>query len=319
MTSNEKMLARYMFKLRVYRSEGFAFENLFGEVMEYSSPAFQKIEPYGNQGDRGNDAYEKDAGRYYQVYAPKNPSDSKANAISKVKGDFADKLMPYWGVFCVPKEYIFVFNDKYHGSIFDIEKTLAELKSDFNLDDARVFCSSHLEKTFLGLSPDEMMSIVGAIPSIENTIFADYVVFGEVIEHILKTPPKYGVPEKLISPDFEEKITFNNLEAWGDTLRAKAREVWQVDEYLSMSADFPKQNLRDNLAGYYAESILNNYVSTEGTSVEDLRFTYIFEKIAPDHRDPIRTRLIRDAALVLMAKYFETCDIFEEPTNASAC
>lgn len=313
------MFARTLFKVKIYSSEGFMFENLFAQVMEYANPFFCKIEPYGNQGDRGNDAYERDAGRYYQVFAPKQPSASKASAIAKAKTDFADKLLPYWGSFCPPKEYIFVFNDKYHGSIVDIERTLSEIKTEHSLLDARVLRSSNLEDIFMNLTPDKIMAIVGGLPSPETTnFFVDYTILGQVIDHILNTPPALGIPEKLISPDFEEKIIFNNLCIWGDSLRAKAREAWQVDDYLSLNSEFAKQHIRDNLSGYYAESLDENFNPQQTASVEDLRFTYILERIAPPSGDPLKDRLMRDASLILMAKYFETCDVFEEPTNALA-
>jgi len=161
MTNEHKHLARTLFQLQVHRSDGFAFEHLFGRVMEYSRPGFLKIKPYGNQGDRGNDGYEKALGRYFQVFAPENPSTSKSAAVIKAGEDFKDKLLPYWGKFCVPREYFFVFNDKYRGTIFDIEQTLAEIKAAHSLDACEAFLSKHLEQEFICLPEDQICMIVG--------------------------------------------------------------------------------------------------------------------------------------------------------------
>jgi hypothetical protein len=88
MSPERKMLARTLFKLKIHEANGFAYESLFTLVMQYSRPELLKIKPYGNQGDRGNDAYEKNHGRYFQIFAPEDPSTSKQAAITKVQTDF---------------------------------------------------------------------------------------------------------------------------------------------------------------------------------------------------------------------------------------
>ena len=318
MTPERKQLARTMFQLKVHRSEGFEYENLFGQIMEYARPGFRKVKPYGNQGDRGNDAYEPGIGRYYQVFAPENAKTSKSAAIKKVHTDFATKLLPYWGKFCTPKEYFFVLNDKYGGTILDVEKVLAEIKTAHGLVESKSYLSRDLEDEFIRLDEDMIFMVVGGIPNIDSSGFLDYTVLGSVITHILETPSSYVRDSKLISPDFDEKILFNDLVHNGDWLRAKQREVWQIDDYYSKNSSFAKQTLRDALAAYYAESVAVITSSATDSSIGDLRFTYILEKIAPRHTSALVDRLRKDAALVLMSKYFETCDIFEEPRNATS-
>lgn len=57
MSPDRKYLARILFKLKIHEANAYAYayEHLFGQVMEYSRPGYVKIMPYGNQGDRGND------------------------------------------------------------------------------------------------------------------------------------------------------------------------------------------------------------------------------------------------------------------------
>lgn len=189
MTNERKHIARTLFQLLVHKADGLAFERLFGEVMSYSRPGFLKIKPYGNQGDRGNDGYEKVLGRYFQVFAPENPSTSKRAAIAKAAEDFKDKLLPYWGTFCVPREYFFVFNDKYLGTVLDIERTLATIKENHKLEACDVFLSKHLEQEFICLHEDQIYMIVGGLPTWEPSEGLDYSVLGEVIRHIQSCPP----------------------------------------------------------------------------------------------------------------------------------
>ena len=173
MTPERKQLARTMFQLKVHRSEGFAYENLFGQIMEYARPGFRKVKPYGNQGDRGSDAYEPEIGRYYQVFAPENAKSSKSAAIKKVHTDFAAKLLPYWGSFCIPKEYFFVLNDKYGGTIYEVDKILADIKSVHCLAESKSYLSRDLEDEFMKLDEDMMFMVVGGIPHIDSSDFLD--------------------------------------------------------------------------------------------------------------------------------------------------
>lgn len=316
MTPQEKQVARIMFKLKVTQSEGFAYENLFGQIMDYSRPGFTKIRPYGNQGDRGNDGYEKEHGRYFQVFAPQSPSKSLKQAIEKAQEDFQEKLIPHWGTFCAVKEYYFVFNDKYSGSTFDIESILEAIKVDYNLTTARVYLAKHLEDECFNLSEDQVLIIIGGIPHLDTTTQIDYSILKEVIEYIQNTPPDLMKTSTLAVPDIDEKIRFNLLNIFEKYLKAKQLETWQVDDYLSKNSEYIKQELREHIAGYYAESLEKfpeDYESSDGTMLGDLRFAYILEKISPQTNNPPIDRIRRDAALIIMAKYFETCDIFEEP------
>ncbi len=320
MTPQQKYFARIAFKLKVHEANGFGFEQLFAHVMQYSQHSFVKIKPYGNQGDRGNDGYVKQLGRYYQMFAPEEAANKSQAAIAKAEQDFSTKLLPHWGTFCEVKEYVFVFNDKYHGSTYPLEASLAAIKSTHHLQDARVFLAKDLEDAFMALTEDQIMMIVGGIPSMDTIGGLDFSVLAEVIQHILAIPidnPRLG---KLVVPDIDEKIQFNGLQEFGLWLKAKQNETYQIDDYLVRNSDFAKAALRDHLASCYADSLLRFPLQMGGEEDQfgDLRFAAIVATIAPTTNIPVHDRALRDVALIIMAKYFETCDIFEEPSHAAS-
>jgi hypothetical protein len=72
MNSQEKALARKMFKLKIHESNGQAFEDLFTSIMNYAESDFQAIKPWGNIGDRKNDGYIESKGIFFQVFAPED-------------------------------------------------------------------------------------------------------------------------------------------------------------------------------------------------------------------------------------------------------
>jgi len=160
-------IARNMFHLQVYESDGVRFEDLFSKIMYYKSPGFQQVKPHGNVGDRKNDGFIKDEGVYYQVYAPEDASNNVLAAVNKIKDDFQG-LMEYWHDTCPIKKYYFVLNDKYKGSLPQLHKELINLQRNFNLTDTGVLVAKDLERELFNLSDDMIRSVVGHLPDIDH-------------------------------------------------------------------------------------------------------------------------------------------------------
>lgn len=160
-------IARNMFHLQVYESDGVRFEDLFSKIMYYKSPDFQQVKPYGNIGDRKNDGFIKGQGVYYQVYAPEDASNNVLAAVNKIKDDF-EGLRDYWHDICPIKKYYFVLNDKYKGSLPQLHKELIVLQSDFNLIDIGVIVAKDLERELFNLPDDMIRSVVGHLPDIDH-------------------------------------------------------------------------------------------------------------------------------------------------------
>ena len=108
---------------------------------------FRKIRPLGNKGDAGNDGDLKDFGGYYQVYAPITPKVNETTAAEKLKDDF-QKLKEGWNEISKIKEYNFVFNDKYGGSVQPLEAMTTKLKSENPSIDFKLFLANDLENVF---------------------------------------------------------------------------------------------------------------------------------------------------------------------------
>lgn len=146
------------FKNKIYSKNGNNFQSFFESIMEKAYSDFQKIKPYGNQGDGGNDGYRKNSGVYYQVYAPHSPSIKEAEAARKIKKDFK-KLKNNWNEISEIKEYSFVFNDKYSGSIQKLESTISELKEDNPTIRFTLFLAKDLEEVFFKLNKTDILNL----------------------------------------------------------------------------------------------------------------------------------------------------------------
>ena len=149
---------KMQFWLKIYEKYGTEFQSFFEAVMREAFPDFEKIRPYGNLGDQGNDGYRPKVGIYYQVYAPLDPNEKDADAALKLKKDF-NKLQESWDQISKIKEFYFVFNDKGHGSSIVIENALAELSAankDIKFDK---MIAKDLEEIFLSLKNDQIVSL----------------------------------------------------------------------------------------------------------------------------------------------------------------
>ncbi|MCB2263578.1 MAG: hypothetical protein LGR52_11705 [Candidatus Thiosymbion ectosymbiont of Robbea hypermnestra] len=318
MDLNRKHIARLMLRNRILKASGDEFERIFTEIMSASRPDFRQVKPQGALGDRKNDGFEPKAGRYFQVYAPEDLRRRKQNALNKLEEDFQG-LYTHWtdlfpsGI----QEFYFVLNDCFSGAVFpSIHETLERIRRQYGLDRCEPFLTKHLEEEFFSLSDDRIVSIIDFIPNPESIPLLDYSVLGEVIRHVLENPVDLVQAGSLRAPDFDEKIRFNGLRVAGHLLNTASYQSGAVEEYFAANSDFERQSVRDTLNGYYLDAMrveLPDFDDSDGGAATDQRFLEILTRITPQIEDRRKQKELQEAALAIMAVFFESCDIFENP------
>lgn len=158
MTPFDKKYLSLQFSVRVHQKSGSEYQSFFESIMEKAFPDFQKVRPYGKEGDKGNDGYRPAGGIYYQVYAPLDPFEKEADAAAKFKSDFA-KLKVGWDKIAELTEVNFVYNDKGTGLTIKLEEARAELRDGNPLIAFRIFTPRRLEEVFLSLRPEEIAAL----------------------------------------------------------------------------------------------------------------------------------------------------------------
>ena len=297
MNSQEKSLARQLFQNKIFRADGQVFEDIFTAIMNYAEADFRSIKPWGNIGDRKNDGYIKNKGKFYQVYAPEDIRKSYTDAVNKLKTDF-DGLKSHWNSV---NEFYFVINDKYKGVNADCEQTIQEIKEKHHLNNAGFLTAKDLENILFNLDDDQIFLITGNIPNPAAIKQLDYSILNEVIGYIMQLSLNQGDESKIVSPDWDKKIKFNNLsEPVAYLLNNGYSQLHCLKEYLSNNSDFLADSLRDKMNEIYSQEKNKNYG-------DDL-FWAIVNCASPKAKQMYQTSVI-----VIMSKYFETCDIFEEP------
>ncbi len=297
MNVQEKTFARKLFQNKILKADGQIFEDIFSAIMYYAEADFQQIKPWGNIGDRKNDGYIKTKGIFYQVYAPEDIRKSYKNVLSKLKKDFYG-LKTQWSPV---NEFYFVVNDKYKGVNADCEKIIKEIKISQNLNNAGFLIAKDIENTLFKLDDDQILSITGFIPDPAYIKHLDYSILNEVIGHIMKLTLNKNGKLRIVLPNWNEKIKLNVLsESVSQLLSNGCFQLHSLDEYLKDNSDFLADSLRDKMNEVYSQE-------KENKSGDELFWAIV------NSASPKAEQMYQTSVIVIMSKYFETCDIFEEP------
>lgn len=296
MNNQEKALLRKQFKLKIHEANGQAFEDIFTTIMNYVESDFQSIKPWGNIGDRKNDGYIRSKGIFFQVFSPEEITTSYPNVIKKLNGDF-NKLLKQWSPV---NEFYFVVNDKYQGVNADCEQAIQSIKKNHGLMNAGFKTAADLENLLFSLEESQILTIAGFLPD-PAMIQLDYTVLSEIISHLMGLSLPKTQDSSIIYPDWNEKITFNNLDSMAaNYLNNGSLQIGSLDEYLDNQSNFFADKVKDKIREIYTEC----------------RKTYSGSDLFWKMVDMISTRpetSFQAAGIVLISKYFETCDVFEEP------
>ncbi len=296
--SSEKSILRTLFKLKIHEATGAAFEDIFTSIMNYSEPDFQQIKPWGNIGDRKNDGYIPGKGVFFQVYAPEDLQSNYPAAVSKLEKDFAG-LSKAWKKQI--NEFYFVVNDRYKGVNPVSQQSIKKIESKYRLVKAAFKTAKDLENLLFTLEDDQIMAVTGNIPDPANIKVLDYSILNEVIRHIMQLSlPQSNAPD-ISLPDWNDKVHFNSLSnGVANLLNNGFMQVSNLEKYLANNSSFLADELRDKMNELYK-------LFKDSLHGDDL-FWAIVKEAAPRFSQTYQMPVI-----VIMAKYFETCDIFEEP------
>jgi len=323
MDATRKLYARKMFRLRVHEAKGVEYQRLLEKVMQYEDAGFVPIKPWGKVGDRKNDGYLPSVRSYFQVYAPEVPQapGSVVTAAAKAAEDFGG-LMSYWDSAETPVEsYRFAFNDAYRGSPPQLEKALLDISASYGVK-TQSFLAKDLEDIALGLEEDQIVDVINT-PIPESCPLPD-VEFGpldEVIRHVFENGAPISHESRLAVPDFDQKIQMNYLsEGVAILLKHGSFQAEAIYDYFSKNSTFARQSLRDHLAALYEET--RTRLDRQGASSKDewgdLVYFDLLQGLMP--RPKLSQAAIlanQGAAQVVLAFFFESCDIFEEPDAAA--
>lgn len=302
MNTQEKTLARTLFKIKIHEADGDLFENIFTAILNYTDADFQQIKPWGNIGDRKNDGRIENKGVYYQVYAPEEVRNNYPDVVKKLGKDFQGLKKQWDGI----KEFHFVLNDKYRGINADSEQAMTKLISDNQLQSGGFITAKDLEAMLFKLSDDQVLTITGFLPDVSSVTNLDFSVLSEIIGYIMKLPIA-AVASAIEFPDWDEKIKFNKLSPiTQNLLNTGVQKLGALNQYLSNQI-FLADALQEKLTGLYKDLKNTDLEEIDDDYPGDLIFWDMVKQCAPRNEAHLESAII-----TIIAKYFESCDVFEK-------
>ena len=231
-------------------------------------------------------------------------------AVTKSVVDF-DKLKAKWSDI---ERYHFVYNDRYCGMPAPIGSILQALKTNEQLLEATVVSSADLEHRFMELNESEKMAIVNGIPS-ELPDFIDPNAISELLSHLADSPSSMSALLEGSSPDFHAKILLNGISSpVTEYLNFYFYQVSDVNSFLSARAIGLAQKIADEIKVLYHQS---KSAIPDSVDAPNERYVWLVESLIPKSipHHPHTMKAYRQAAQVIIAKYFETCDAYEHPNS----
>lgn len=304
MNIEEKYIARVLLKNKVYQSDNQSFEDLVVNILQLQSKTFTPVKPQGRYGDRKNDGFDPCSNTYYQIYGPEDLPKRERDAVDKLNEDF-EGLKDYWNKngFSIER-FNYVVNDKYKGAYPELLKAVQCLKSanpEVEIELKRAF---HIEDIFMSLNDESIIQTVGSIPSPYNISDVDYSILTEVVNHILNFDLPDSEEEIPINPDFEKKLEFNKISTQtAEILRFAYQQTYVINDFFNTNSRFAKDELRDKFEGLYEKA---KYIFEDSDTISDNIFYYI-----RNESSPVKKLSYYNAVYILMAHYFEYCDIYE--------
>ncbi len=281
-------------------AKGDAFQTFFEKLMGLAYRTdFIACRPWGKRGDRKNDGFLKSERRLFQVYAPNEMDEAKATA--KIKEDF-EGARAYWGTHF--GAWVFAHNaldglpPHVYKVLLDFEKSNPGITlTPWGLEEFRL--------VFRRLTAEDLQSWFGFVPS--DGTKAD-LRFGD-LQVVLEAIAARSVPTSQAVKDVPmRKIEANALsESVATLLKAGMTKA-------SLVRDFFEQWHDETLGERVADSFQDEYQSLRGKLRPDDVFAALESWAGGSDRGSPQHQL---AVLAIIAYYFDSCDIFEEP-NATA-
>lgn len=302
MNVQEKYLARILLKNKIFEADKQEYENLFVKVMGLNSSTFKAVKPQGSIGDRKNDGFDSKSGTYYQVYAPEDLQGNEERTIKKLKEDF-EGLYNHWNDPLSPiKFFKYVIKDNYKGAYPTVFSTLKSIQQQFKIE-TDAFLAKDLEQVVMNLSDDDLVAVVGIIPDPNLILSVEYNIVHEVIDYLMKFEAPYQPDTLPENPDFLNKISFNNLSKTVSIFLQNGRQQgYVIDDYFQYNSSYSKDEIKLRFIKLYEDGM---NIMTDSETKTDEVFFYIAKEASPN-----KTSGVRSAVYVLMAYYFEYCDIF---------
>lgn len=283
------------FRLAFHTQKGTAFQDWFVRLAGHAFGAdFEEVRPYGPYGDLKCDGRRISSGAVFQCYAP--DAVKEADLIAKIDEDFHG-ARAHWGD--EMQEWIFVHNDS-RGLPPNAVQRLDGLRKAHPAIHISTWSEPELHALAMGLDLSALQTLFGLAASIA---IVDRLVLSDLMPIIDALQRQDSPANPPLTPPSPEKLEKNALsEESGLFLRIGRRKSSLVDTFFRKS---PRPDLGERIA----EAFRTRYAELKALDLPaDVIFKHL-QDYAGFNGEPKR----QGAALAVLAYFFDSCDIFEDP------
>lgn len=296
---HERMYVKFVYRELMASLHGDAFEDFFHRLMSARYADFVQVRTHGNLGDLGADGLRLHNGRLYACYAPEVFDAVKVGG--KFGGDLAKALRKRPGEF---KAFVFVYNDA-RGLHPEVTRLLAQARRDHPAIEFEPMGPPHLLRKLFDLLRHEIEDLLRAPIQVENLVYGVGLEdLAPLLQHLVENRRRANgraTPREVSAL----KMDYNALsDDDQEMLRLGMRHTHLVEQYYQGVTDVTE---RDEVAAdfnaYYRQM-------AEQHQNPDEVVTELQKYVAGNQRGRAGTEI---ALWVVLAYFFETCDIFQEP------
>lgn len=298
----ERIYVRLLYRDVMATLYGNAFEDFFHNLMTYRYPDFVDVRTHGNIGDLGADGLRLFDSKLYACYAPEVFDSSNA---AKVNDKFADDLdkakVKRGGEFTT---FVFVHNDA-RGLHPEVTRLLAQARRDHTPLAFEQLGPRHLLRELLQLVRNEIEDLLKAEIQVADLVYGIGLDdLRPLLEHLVEHRKRGATPEPAAAVS-DLKMDFNRLDHDDrEMLRLGMRHTYLIEQYYAGLVDVTE---RDEVAAdfnaYYRD------IAREYSEPDDV-LRKMQEYVAGNERG---TPPLERALWVVLAHFFERCDIFDNP------
>ncbi|WP_239334036.1 ABC-three component system protein [Frankia sp. CiP3] len=293
----EQSFVRAMLRRLLDERSGKAFERFFQDLMCARYPGFIDVRTHGKLGDMGADGLLD--GKLYACYAPEVPD---ATAVrTKFKKDLAKATAKRGDHF---DTFVFVHND-----LRGVHPEISILLGQASRDHPTLLFENrgprYLHRELCRLEREEIEDLLGCeIPVSERVYRIGLDDLEPLLAHLVaqRRAARFPAPAREVPPD---KLAYNELSAEDrDEIVFAMRYTPQVEEYYQGRTDITERDeVAQGFSAYYQQ--VKAAYQEPGEVLWKLQ-----EYVAGNARG---SRDHERAVMVVLAYFFETCDIFDEP------
>jgi len=295
----ERMFVRSMHRDLMADLHGDAFEDYFHRLMCARYPDFVQVRTHGSIGDLGADGLRLHNGRLYACYGPETFDVRRVGG--KFSSDLAKALAKRPGEF---KAFVFVYNDA-RGLHPEVSRLLAQARIQHPVLEFEPMGPPHLLRKLFELVREEIEDLLHSPIQVQDLVYGIGLEdLAPLLEHLMEHRRRAG-GQAVAREISGSKMDYNKLGVdEREMLRQGMRYTHLVDEYYQGRTDVTE---RDEVAAdfnAYYRQIADQYRDPEDVIGELQKYVAGNQRGRP---------AMEVAVWVVLAFFFETCDIFEEP------